>query len=169
MTFGDVIGIGPTLIVFVRQFACAGCSERMAELLMNVESLRTSAVNVVVVGCGTVEHARELGGRLALDTRPITLVTDPTLAIHRAAGLVRSHWGVLGAKAMWNLVRAMAHGHENAWGHGDFFQLGGTLLLDKERRVVTHHEERHLGESLPLGDIVDQALALLADDRRVVV
>jgi peroxiredoxin len=150
----------PLLVVFVRQFACAGCSERMTELLTQLEILESSGVDCVVVGSGTVEQARDLRSRLSLETRSIHLLTDSTLAIHRALGLRRSPWGVLGAKGTWNLVRAIARGHKNAWGHGDFYQLGGTLLLDASGTVVLLHREAHLGETLPIADVVDRALAL---------
>jgi peroxiredoxin len=160
----DQASTKPVLIVFVRQFACAGCSERMAELLIHADILQGSGVDVIVVGSGTVAHAKEMASRFALDSRPnIHVVTDPSLNIHRAFGLHRSYWGVLGAKGTWNLVRAMANGHKNAWGHGDFFQLGGTILLDADKRVALHHEERHLGETHPFGEVVEKTLAMMVN------
>lgn len=152
----------PTLLVFVRQFVCAGCSERTAELLTHHEALRAAGVATVIVGCGTPAHARAFDERLALSTRELTLLTDPTRAVHRAMGLQRSAWGALGPRATLNLLRAMSRGHENHWGHGDFYQLGGTFLLDAERRVVARHVEAHLGASLPLGGVVARALVMFA-------
>jgi hypothetical protein len=153
----------PVLIVFVRQFACAGCSERMSELLIHADILKGSGVEVIVIGCGSVAHARELSSRFALSSRSnVSVVTDASLKTHRAFGLQRSYWGVLGARGTWNLMKAMSNGHKNAWGHGDFFQLGATLLLAPPTRVILHHVEHHLGDTHPFTEVVDQTLALLA-------
>lgn len=162
-SLGSVVGSGaPVLLVFVRQFVCAGCSERAAELLANEPALVSAGVRVVVVGCGEIAHAKEFEDRLGLAARRLALVTDPTLTVHRAAGLVRSVWGAVGLVATKNLLRAMGKGHANRWGHGDFFQMGGTFLLDDAGTVVAAHTEHHLGATLPLGDVVEKALVLFA-------
>ncbi|MFO0564882.1 MAG: AhpC/TSA family protein [Polyangiaceae bacterium] len=150
----------PALLLFVRQFACAGCGQRVAELLLNERVLRMAGVSIVVVGCGSLEHAQEFSRALALDTHELCLATDPTLVSHQAAGLVRSYWGVLGPIGTFHLLRAMGRGHRNGWGHGDFYQLGGSFLLDDRGVVLARHVERHLGSTLPLGDLVERALAL---------
>lgn len=167
-TIGALLARGAgeaALLVFVRQFGCAGCSLRMAELLLHLQVLKLASVKVVVVGCGSAAQAGDFSRRLALETHALVVATDPTQAAQRAAGLLRSHWGALGAIATWNLLRAMGRGHSNAWGQGDFFQLGGTFLVDADGAVVAHHEERHLGATLPFGTVVDRAL-VLAGKRR---
>ncbi|MBS2018054.1 MAG: redoxin family protein [Deltaproteobacteria bacterium] len=162
VTLGELVRGQVTLLLFVRQFGCAGCSQRLTELVRYLKALRAAGVNVVVVGCGSADDARGFRDRFALDARPVTVVTDPSLAAQRAAGLHRSHWGVLGAKGTYNLLRAMANGHRNAWGKGDFYQLGGTILVGRDGVVALHHEERHLGESLVMGDVSEKALAMFA-------
>ena len=167
-TIGELLARGQgeaALLVFVRQFACAGCSLRMAELLLHLHVLLLTSVKVVIVGCGSAAQARDFSGRFALETRTLVVATDPTQTAQRAAGLLRSRWGALGATATWNLLRAIGRGHANAWGHGDFFQLGGTFLVDADGTVVVHHEERHLGATLPFATVVERAL-ILAGKRR---
>jgi peroxiredoxin len=156
--------VGPdvTLIVFVRQFACAGCKARTAELLLHLDALKTAAVRVVVVGCGTAEHARQFLQDHKLDSRPMDLVTDPAGVAHAAAGMGRNRWGTLGVGASVNFVKYVLAGYSNGWGHGDFYQLGGTLLVASDGRVIVVHREPHLGATLPIGEVVEQALVLAA-------
>jgi hypothetical protein len=161
-TLSTCVASGVTLMVFVRQFACAGCKARTAELLLHLDVLKTAAVRVVIVGCGSAEHARQYMLDHKLDSRPIDLVTDPTGAAHAAAGMGRNRWGTLGIGASVNFVKFALAGYSNAWGHGDFYQLGGTLLVASDGRVIVVHREPHLGATLPMGEVVEQALVLAA-------
>lgn len=172
--FRDVLepGTTPTLVVFVRQFGCAGCGLRTTELLGQIETLRDARTRVILVGCGTAADAAQFRETFDLGSRPIALVTDPTLRVHVAAGLLHSYWGVLGPSGTAALVKAMLAGQRNAWGHGDFYQLGGTILLDAKGEVHTHHVERFLGDTLPFTELVDAALAMrlvAARDRGVLL
>jgi peroxiredoxin len=153
-------GPGPSLLVFVRQFACAACGQRTTELLRHIDTLQSARTKVLLIGCGSQDHAREYSHRFDIASRPITLVTDPSLRAHAAAGLLHSYWGVLGPMGTAALVKAMLGGHRNGWGHGDFYQLGGTLLLDEHGVVRTYHAERYLGDALPITEVVDQTLAM---------
>ena len=167
--FEDALGTrdAPTLVIFVRQFGCAGCGLRTTELLGHLETLRDTHTNVILVGCGTADDARQFRDQFDLGSRPIRLATDPSLKVHAAAGLLHSYWGVLGPSGTAGLVKAMLAGQRNSWGHGDFYQLGGTVLLDEKNVIRIHHVERHLGDSLPLADVVDATLAMsLAAARR---
>jgi peroxiredoxin len=153
-------GPGPSLLVFVRQFACAACGQRTAELLRHIETLHRTQTKVLLVGCGSLDHAREYSHRFDIASRPITLITDPSLRAHAAAGLLHSYWGVLGPMGTAALLKAMLAGHRNAWGHGDFYQLGGTVLLDEAGHVRAHHAERYLGDAMALTEVVDMTLAM---------
>lgn len=152
----------PSLLVFVRQFACAGCGQRTTELLRHIDTLQSARTKVLLIGCGTPEHAREYSHRFDIASRPITLLTDPSLRVHAAAGLLHSYWGVLGPMGTAALIKAMMAGHRNAWGHGDFYQLGGTLLLDQHGVVCAYHAERYLGDALPISEVVDLTLAMVS-------
>jgi peroxiredoxin len=157
---GHLFGARPTLCVFLRQFGCAACGEHTREILEHLAPLEDTGLGVVLVGCGTAEHARDYADRYALRTRAVELVTDPTLALHQRIGLVRSVWGTVGPHATFNLLRAMARGNENAWGRGDFHQHGGTLLTDADRVVWVFHASSFLGDRYPVAAAVDRALSL---------
>jgi hypothetical protein len=63
---------------------------------------------------------------------------------------------------IFGLARAMLRGHPNGWSGGDFYQQGGALLLDAERRVLFFRPQRWLGDVTDVGDLVDRLLALAA-------
>ncbi len=157
---GHLFGARPTLCVFLRQFGCAACAEHTSEILEHLAPMEETGLGMVLVGCGTPEHARGYAERHRLAGRGVELVTDPSLALHRRIGLVRSAWGTMGPRATVNLLGAMARGHENSWGQGDFHQHGGTLLTDADRVVWVFHTSQHLGDRYPVASAVDRALAL---------
>ena len=148
-----------TLTLFVRQFACAGCSEQVAALLPQLPALRVLDVRVVIIGCGTVDHARGFDERLGVTSRGVLLFTDPTLSTQRAAGLTRSWLGVYGPRATLGLLRAMLNGHSNGWAGGDFYQQGGALLTAPSLRVLFYRPQRWLGDLVQIGDLTDVVLA----------
>jgi hypothetical protein len=154
-----------TLVLFVRQFACAGCGEQVQALLLHVTALRALGVRVVIVGCGNAEQARGFDERIGVTSRGVELFTDPTLAVQRAAGLPRTFMGVNGPRAVVGLVRAMLNGHPNAWSGGDYYQQGGVLLVDGELRVLFFHAQRWLGDLVDIGDITDIVLASRAREK----
>ncbi len=158
-TLAQVAGGKTTLVLFVRQFACAGCSEQVAALLPQLPALRVLDVGVVIVGCGTVDHARGFDERLGVTSRGVRVFTDPTLVAQRAAGLSRSRLGVFGPRGTLGLLRAMMNGHKNAWSGGDFYQQGGALLLSPSLRVLFYRPQRWLGDLVEIGDITDVVLA----------
>ncbi len=161
-TLAEICRSATTLLLFVRQFACAGCSEQVAALLPQLPALRVLDVGVVIVGCGTADHARGFDERLGVSERGVRLFTDPTLGVHRAAGLSRTWRGVYGLHATFSLVRAMIDGHANGWSGGDFYQQGGALLVAPSLRVLFYRPQRWLGDLVEIGDITDVLLAARA-------
>jgi peroxiredoxin len=173
-TLGDLVRGKISLVLFVRQFACAGCSEQVAALLQNMSTLQTLGVEVVIVGCGTREHARAFDERVGATDRGVGLLTDPTLRAQRAAGLTRTFLGVNGPRALFGLARAMLRGHSNGWGGGDFYQQGGVMLLDsrvvdhearRETRVLYKKAQERLGDLVDIGDLVAIVLATRAREK----
>ncbi len=164
-TLAEVAGGKTMLVLFVRQFACAGCGEQVAALLPQLPALRVLDVGVVIVGCGTADHARGFDERLGVTDRGVRVFTDPTLTAQRAAGLSRSWAGVYGPRAAFGLLRAMMNGHKNAWSGGDFYQQGGALLLSPTLRVLFYRPQRWLGDLVEIGDITDIVLAARAREK----
>jgi hypothetical protein len=147
------------LVLFVRQFACAGCSEQVQALLLHLPALRVVAARVVVIGCGDSTQASAFDARVGVTDRGVRLFTDPTLAVQRAMGLPRTFLGVNGPRAVLGLVRAMLRGHPNAWSGGDYYQQGGVLLVDAQLSVLFFHAQRWLGDLVDIGDLTDAVLA----------
>lgn len=120
-------------------------------------------VSVVLVGNGPPAALAAFVRDMGLEGRRVTVVTDPSLAAYRAAGLrrprVHSLWGIL------DTLRALGVGY---WQHrraGDALQLGGALLADETGRVLYHHRSQRAGDLADPSDVVQAALALLVERR----
>jgi len=151
------------LLVFVRQFGCAGCSEHVTELKPRLPELDALGVETAIVGSGTREQMIGFVDRLAL--HDVRVLTDPTLASFAAAGLERSLWGTVGPVALVKLARAVGRGHRNSMPpEGDFSQQGGTLLVRKGGELALYDRSSHLGDHAPLVDVVEAAMRLRASE-----
>lgn len=153
------------LVVFVRQFGCAGCSEHVAELMPRLGELDALGVRTAIVGSGSPEQMLGFVDRLALHDTRVRVFTDPSLASFRAAGLERSLWGTVGPVALLQLARAVTRGHRNSLPpEGDFSQQGGTLLVKKGGEIALYDRQAHLGDHAPLVDVVEAAMRLRASE-----
>jgi peroxiredoxin len=150
------------VIVFVRHFACAGCSAHVAELRPRLEELAALDCAVALVGNGTPDHLAAFVERERLAGHPIEAYTDPTLAAYRAAELERSWAGTVGPRAVWNLVGLFARGHGNGRTRGDLVQQGGTLYVTRAGVLAFHHRSARLGDHARVVDVVAVALAARA-------
>jgi peroxiredoxin len=150
------------LLVFVRHFGCAGCSEHVTELSARLPELATLGLRVVIVGCGDKESIAGFVERHRLADHDVEVVTDATLEAQRLAGLVRSAWSAFGPRALWGFFGLLLRGYSHRAPDGDVYQQGGTLLVQKGGVVVFADRARALGDHAPLVDVVDVALALRA-------
>jgi peroxiredoxin len=157
---GDAWGEAPTLTVFVRHFGCAACAAHVDELSRRVPELTSLGVASFVVGCGTPEQAARFVRRLGLDVVDLTVLTDPTLAAQRAAGLTRSGWGAWGIVPIARSAALWLEGFATHLPQGDTSQQGGTLLLDRRRTVRFFHASRRLGDNASTSDVMEVALAM---------
>jgi peroxiredoxin len=154
---------GDALLVFVRHFGCAGCSEHVTELAQRLPELAALGIRTVVVGCGSRDAIAGFLERHRLDGKDVTIVTDPTLEAQRRAELVRSRWSTFGPRALASFFGLMLRGYSHRAPDGDLYQQGGTLLVKaKSGDVVFADRARALGEHAPLVDVLDAALALRA-------
>lgn len=150
------------LLVFVRHFGCAGCSEHVTELAPRIPELAALGIRTVIVGCGPPESIAGFVERHRLEGTDVTLVTDPTLEAQRVAGLVRSRWATLGPRAIGHFFGLVLRGYSHRAPDGDLYQQGGTLLVRRGGEVLFHDASRALGEHAPLVDVLDAALAMRA-------
>lgn len=155
------------LLVFVRHFACNGCSEHVTELAPRLAELASLGIRTVIVGCGNPTYIPDFVRRQRLDDKPVTVVTDASLAAHAAAGMIRSVWGTLGPGAAVAFVRALVRGHPHGSPEGDRYQQGGTLLVRRGGALAFQHTSARLGDHAALVEVIDAALAMRASEALV--
>ncbi|MFN0245706.1 MAG: AhpC/TSA family protein [Kofleriaceae bacterium] len=147
------------VVIFVRHFACAGCSAHVADLRPRLEEIAGLEVTCVLVGNGTPDQLAGFTEREKLDGYPIELVTDPSRAAYLAADLERSWIGTTGPRAAANFVGLLARGYRNGRPQGDLNQQGGTLYVTREGVLGFYHHSARLGDNASVTDVVDIALA----------
>jgi len=150
----------PCVVVMLRHFGCIGCDVTVTELAPRLAELHAAGARTVLVGNGAPAAIDGFVERHALGDKPVDVVTDPTLAAFRAAGLVRSAWATFGPRAIVDYVRAMGAGFVPRKTAGDNLQQGGAVVVDAGGRVVFHHVSRSLGDHADGSDLVDAALGL---------
>jgi peroxiredoxin len=163
LRLGDTWKEQDALLVFVRHFACAGCSAHVEELVPRLDEIDALGVRTVLIGCGSVDQMMGFMERHRLFDERVVLVTDPSRKAYVAAGMVRSLWGTLGPVAIVKMIGAMTRGHANGRTEGDLYQMGGTLLVRKGGTLAFYHHAETLGEHAPLVDVVDAVLRIRAE------
>lgn len=151
---------GPTLLVFLRHFGCACCSEQITELAPRLEELHQLGIRIVFIGSSAPPLIDRVVERFALSDKKVEIVTDPGLAAFKAAGLRRSFWAAYGPLAIWDMIRAIGHGHITRPGEGDALQQGGALLIDADGILVWYHRNLSKGGHAPGVEIIDAAMRL---------
>jgi hypothetical protein len=120
-------------------------------------------VGVVLVGNGPPAALGPFVRTMNLEGRRVTVVTDPSRAAYRAAGLRRPR--APGWRSALDLLQALAEGYRPHRRAGDSWQLGGTFLLDGGGRIVYGHRAESPGDLADPSDIVQAAMALLVEAR----
>ena len=135
----------------------------MDGLLARLPELEALGVSVVLVGNGPPAALAAFVREMSLAGRRVTVVTDPSLASFRAAGLRRPR--VHGWRTAVESLRALAAGYRQHRRAVDAMQLGGAVLVDEAGRVLYHHRGQSPGDLADPSDIVQAALALLVERR----
>lgn len=146
-----------SLLVFLRHFACPGCSEQVAMLTPFLPELRREHTRVVLVATSAPNRIPAFAKRMHLESGLVEVVTDPTLATHRAANLVRSVRSMMNFTTMTEAVRLYAQGHFGTRDpeDGDVFQQGGALLVDREGGVLFRHTNQHMTDHFSMDQVCD--------------
>lgn len=158
-SIGSLAAEQATLLVFVRHFGCIGCSENMGLLAPRFTELSDLGVRVVVVGCGPTLFIDGFKERHNLLFSPAEVYTDPSLASHRAAGLMYGLSGGFKPKALIEMGRAFINGHVSSGNQGDIKQQAGAVFIDQNGLVQLYHRNDSLGDHVSGQAIVDAALA----------
>jgi hypothetical protein len=132
-------------------------------LLARLPELENLGVSVVFVGNGPPTALAAFVRDMGLDRRRVSVVTDPSLAAFRAAGLRRPR--LYGWRVVIETLRALGAGYIQHRRAGDTMQLGGALFVDEAGRVLYHHRGQSPGDLADPSDIVQAALALLVERR----
>ena len=120
-------------------------------------------MSVVLIGNGPASALAPFIREMGLEGRRLTVVTDPSLASFRAAGMARPR--MHGVRAVVETVLALGAGYRPRRQAGDLMQLGGAVLVDETGRLVYRHRGRSPGDLADSSDIVQAALALLVERR----
>ena len=91
-----------------------------------VEQIRAEGAELVVVGSGTVWHAKHFKEERALD---FLLLVDPELKAYQAAEMKRGFIRTFSPKSLRSSVAALRDGHRQQLTKGDNFQQGGELVI----------------------------------------
>jgi peroxiredoxin len=152
----------PCVVVLLRHFGCIGCDVTVTELVPRLDEIEAAGARTVLVGNGAATSIDGFVERHALADKHISLFTDPSLAVFRAVGLVRSAWATYGPRSIADYARAIVAGFVPRKTDGDVLQLGGALVVDVGGRVVLHRVARSLGDHADASDLVDAVLSLAA-------
>ena len=150
----------PCVVVLLRHFGCIGCDVTVTELAPRLLEVHAAGAGAVLVGNGPPDVIGGFVERHGLGDKHADVLTDPTLATFRAAGLARSAWGTFGPRAIVDYARALGGGHVPRKTEGDVLQLGGALVVDVGGRIVFQHTSRSLGDHADASDLVDAVLGL---------
>lgn len=160
--FGTHVRGSPCFVSFLRHFGCVGCAEHIADVAPRLLELHELGLRTIFVGNGEPRYIDGFLARTGLEGSRARVVTDPTLKVFVAAGLLRSKWRTYGPRAMAFAVRAWSHGIASRGLEGDHFQQGGALITSADGTVAYFHQNISLGDHPSANDIVDVALAMCA-------
>lgn len=147
---------GPTVLVFLRHFGCIFCREHAAELAKSKAEFDKRGAQVVFVGKGSPEEAREFRADRSL---PFEIVADPDRVAYRAFGLPEGRVSQLAGPAVVGAsMRAMKNGAGVGKAVGNRRQLPGTYVIDQDGRFLFSKPAAHAG------DVADIATLLAAID-----
>lgn len=164
---GDRLTDGPAALVFLRHFACLACTEHVTMLAPRLHELTRLGLHVIYVGNGASHYIEGFIERNAIDLDIVEVVTDPSLAAHRALELPRSFASTYGPRALWGLGRALVHGFRQRSIEGDVYQQGGVLVIDREQRVAYLHRDQALGDHAPTSDVIEATMRVAAAGRPI--
>lgn len=161
-TVGTFFTSQPCLMVFLRHAACPSCWAQVHEIDPHLAALRRARVRVVLVGILEPSRMLSFRERLRLEDAEVDLVTDPSLACHRAAGMVSTIWGTLRPASIVSALKLYRQTEivRRREGDGDLNQQGGALLVDAGGKVLLHHVSKHLGDRVDMEKAAAAAIAV---------
>jgi peroxiredoxin len=154
---------GPALVIFIRHFACIGCTTQMLAISPRLEEIKNLGVQTHVVGNGRLQFLDGFIEKFNLEDRPINVYTDPSLNAYKQASLTRSVWHALGPRTWWDFIKAISKGIGQRTVQGDNLQLGGTLLIDENGKVRLFHKSKSVSNHSDPNEIVNSIYAYVGE------
>ncbi|GAC96381.1 hypothetical protein PHSY_003961 [Pseudozyma hubeiensis SY62] len=155
----------PLVLIFTRHFHCGMCKEYVKALSKSTVLTDASRASLVVVGPGQpegLEHYKQ-----QVDSPPFEFYADPELNLYHALGVTRrnldqgdakkdnigSHHQQGLAQTFFSSVAEIVKSGSLALKGGDFKQLGGEFVWDKEGKPVWAHRMRHTRDHTEVSEI----------------
>ncbi|MFQ5457378.1 MAG: SelL-related redox protein [Myxococcota bacterium] len=148
---GDLWREKTVVLAFVRHFGCLFCREQVGRLHGELKAIRERGAELVVVGNGRPEQARDFKKKQKI-TFP--LFTDPTLKAYQAAGLRRGLISTLGPRTMLHGARALGGGNVATAILGDPWQQGGVFVITPRDKVLFAQQSKEAGDHADPADIL---------------
>ena len=123
------------------------CREQVAQLRPFIPALHAQGAELWAVSSGATHFIQGFRETTGFDG---PVLTDPTLASYKAAGLRRSGFGVFNPRTAVDAARALGGGHRQGRMQGDAWQLGGVLAIAPDETVRFHFEASRAGELVPV-------------------
>ena len=141
-SFGDQLGDGITLIVFLRHFGCMFCREAISDLREAAEANSEFPDVLFLVQASPIE-ARAFLRRYWPGARA---VADPSLEFYEEFGVRRGGaMEAIGPRVIASSPRALAKGHRNGPRSGDPWRMPGVFAV-RNGSVIWSYRARHAAD-----------------------
>ncbi len=148
------------VLVFVRHFGCVFCRAQVAELSAALPQIRARAAELVLIGTGDVQAAREFRSDFDLD---VPVFADPELTTFRALPLQRGFKTVLTLSVMKRAVKTLQDGFRQGKTQGDVWQQGGVFILGPGDREHYRYISAEAGDHPTVEAILSALTAAQSD------
>lgn len=116
-----------------------------------MREIEQRGARVVVIGNGATDAIASFRATTGFTG---ALLTDPSLAVYRAAGLASGVGTVLDPRAVVNTLAALARGTRPGMPSGPSLQQGGTFVLGPGNVERFAWRDRFNGDAAPVGDVL---------------
>lgn len=108
-----------------------------------IPHIRALGAELVVVGSGQPEQARDFKAQYALD---VPLLVDPSLETYTVAGMRRGIGATFSLRGVGHAVRALKSGARQGKVQGDPWQQGGALIITPAGELVYQYTSEVAGD-----------------------
>jgi thiol-disulfide isomerase/thioredoxin len=129
----------PVIFVFLRHFGCIDCRAHAAQIWSEKEKYEKGGAQILFISNGAPQFIQGFKEELKITEAPV--YTDPSLAAFKACGFKRGFLAALGPQSLINGMKLKSQGHKNKRepGSGDWWQMGGILVVQKDGKIGYHH------------------------------